>query len=120
MTARCNTRCRAKRPWRLVGLARRHPAFNLKIVFLQEFKIGNIFGRMSDPYDLERFVAAQAQVYAQVVAELSDGRKRSHWMWFIFPQIAGLGFSTMAQRFAIRSRAEAAAYLAHNILGPPL
>ena len=75
---------------------------------------------MSDPFDLERFVAAQAQVYSRVVAELSDGRKRSHWMWFIFPQIAGLGFSTMAQRFAIRSRAEAVAYLAHGILGPRL
>ena len=75
---------------------------------------------MSDPYDLERFVAAQAQAYSRVVAELSDGRKRSHWMWFIFPQIEGLGFSTMAQRFAIRSRAEAATYLAHGILGPRL
>jgi uncharacterized protein (DUF1810 family) len=75
---------------------------------------------VSDPFDLERFVAAQAEAYARVVAELSDGRKRSHWMWFIFPQIAGLGFSTMAQRFAIRSRAEAVAYLAHGILGPRL
>ena len=75
---------------------------------------------MSDPFDLERFVAAQAQVYARVAAELSDGRKRSHWMWFIFPQVAGLGSSAMAQRFAIRSRAEAAAYLAHGILGPRL
>jgi uncharacterized protein (DUF1810 family) len=56
---------------------------------------------LSDPFDLERFVAAQASVYSQVVRELSEGRKRSHWMWFIFPQIAGLGFSAMAQRFAI-------------------
>jgi uncharacterized protein (DUF1810 family) len=75
---------------------------------------------MSDPFDLERFVAAQAQVNSRVIAELSEGRKRSHWMWFIFPQIAGLGFSTIAQRFAIRSRAEATAYLAHGILGPRL
>jgi uncharacterized protein (DUF1810 family) len=75
---------------------------------------------MSDPFDLERFVAAQALVYTRVVAELSEGRKRSHWMWFIFPQIEGLAFSTMAQRFAIRSRAEAAAYLAHSVLGPRL
>jgi uncharacterized protein (DUF1810 family) len=75
---------------------------------------------VSDPYDLERFVAAQAQVYSRVVGELSDGRKRSHWMWFIFPQISGLGSSAMAQSFAIRSRAEAAAYLAHGILGPRL
>ncbi|HVI13082.1 MAG TPA: DUF1810 family protein, partial [Pseudolabrys sp.] len=64
---------------------------------------------MSDPFDLERFVAAQASVYSQVVRELSEGRKRSHWMWFIFPQIAGLGFSAMAQRFAISSPAEAEA-----------
>jgi len=75
---------------------------------------------MSDPFDLERFVAAQAEVYARVVVELSDGRKRSHWMWFIFPQIEGLGSSAMAQRFAIRSRAEALAYLAHGVLGPRL
>jgi uncharacterized protein (DUF1810 family) len=75
---------------------------------------------VSDPYDLERFVAAQAQVYPRVVAELSDGRKRSHWMWFIFPQISGLGSSAMAQSFAIRSRAEATAYLAHGVLGPRL
>jgi len=75
---------------------------------------------MSDPFDLGRFVAAQASVYSQVVRELSVGRKRSHWMWFIFPQIAGLGFSAMAQRFAISSPAEAEAYLAHEILGPRL
>jgi uncharacterized protein (DUF1810 family) len=75
---------------------------------------------VNDRFDLERFVAAQAEAYSRVVAELSDGRKRSHWMWFIFPQIAGLGSSAMAQRFAIRSRAEAAAYLVHGILGPRL
>ena len=75
---------------------------------------------MSDPFDLERFVAAQAHVYSRVVAELSEGRKRSHWMWFIFPQIVGLGFSSMAERFAIRSRAEATAYLTHHPLGPRL
>jgi uncharacterized protein (DUF1810 family) len=57
---------------------------------------------------------------SQVIEELSAGRKRSHWMWFILPQIAGLGFSAMAQRFAIGSKAEAAAYLAHEILGPRL
>ena len=75
---------------------------------------------MSDPYDLQRFVDAQDSVYANVVRELAAGRKRSHWMWFIFPQIAGLGFSAMAQRFAIGSRAEAVAFLAHDILGPRL
>jgi uncharacterized protein (DUF1810 family) len=75
---------------------------------------------VSETFDLQRFVAAQASVYSRVVGELSDGRKRSHWMWFIFPQIAGLGFSAMAERFAIGSRAEATAYLAHDILGPRL
>ena len=68
---------------------------------------------MPDPYHLRRFVEAQEPVYATVVAELRKGSKHSHWMWFIFPQIAGLGFSVMAQRFAIRSREEALAYLAH-------
>ena len=75
---------------------------------------------MDDPYDLTRFVDAQQTVYSRVIMELSDGRKQSHWMWFIFPQIAGLGFSAMAQRFAIGSREEAEAYLAHDILGPRL
>jgi uncharacterized protein (DUF1810 family) len=74
----------------------------------------------TDPYDLYRFVDAQSGVYTQVIDELSAGRKRSHWMWFVFPQIAGLGFSAMAQRFAIGSKREAAAYLAHDILGPRL
>src|ERR1700709_619290 len=75
---------------------------------------------MSDSFDLQRFVDAQTTVYRQGVAELSHGRKQSHWMWFIFPQIAGLGFSPMAQRFAIGSRAEAIAYLEHALLGPRL
>ncbi|HEY4987164.1 MAG TPA: DUF1810 domain-containing protein [Bradyrhizobium sp.] len=75
---------------------------------------------MSDPYHLQRFVEAQDGVYASVVNELTAGRKRSHWMWFIFPQVAGLGFSAMAQRFAIGSRDEASAYLAHDSLGPRL
>ena len=72
---------------------------------------------MNDAYDLQRFVNAQEAVYPHVVAELRAGRKQSHWMWFIFPQIAGLGFSAMARRYAIRSRAEATAYLAHPLLG---
>ena len=75
---------------------------------------------MTEEYDLERFVAAQAPVYARVVAELAAGQKRSHWMWFIFPQIAGLGTSAMARRYAIGSLAEARAYLAHPLLGPRL
>jgi uncharacterized protein (DUF1810 family) len=72
---------------------------------------------MNDPYDLQRFVDAQAAIYAQVVAELRAGRKRSHWMWFIFPQISGLGASPMAIRYAISGRDEAVAYLDHPLLG---
>jgi uncharacterized protein (DUF1810 family) len=75
---------------------------------------------MTDPYDLQRFVEAQAAVYPRVLAELRAGRKQSHWMWFIFPQIEGLGHSAMTQRYAIASRAEAAAYLSHDVLGPRL
>jgi uncharacterized protein (DUF1810 family) len=75
---------------------------------------------MSDPFELQRFVDAQDRVYAKVLKELAAGRKQSHWMWFIFPQVAGLGFSAMAQRYAIGSRAEAVAYLAHDVLGPRL
>jgi uncharacterized protein (DUF1810 family) len=75
---------------------------------------------MTDPHDLARFIDAQASVYDRVVGELTRGRKTSHWMWFIFPQVAGLGFSAMAQRYAIRSRAEAKAYLADETLGPRL
>lgn len=75
---------------------------------------------MSDPHHLERFIAAQAPVYAQVVAELRAGRKRTHWMWFIFPQIRGLGSSPTAQHYAIASLDEARAYLAHPVLGPRL
>ncbi|MGN6516681.1 MAG: DUF1810 domain-containing protein [Rhizomicrobium sp.] len=68
-------------------------------------------------YDLERFLEAQAPVYAQVTAELRDGVKRSHWMWFVFPQIEGLGESDMARRYAIHSLGEARAYLADTVLG---
>jgi uncharacterized protein (DUF1810 family) len=75
---------------------------------------------MTDPFDLERFVRAQDPVFRDVLAELTRGRKQSHWMWFVFPQVAGLGFSTMSQRYAIGSRAEAKAYLAHPALGPRL
>jgi uncharacterized protein (DUF1810 family) len=75
---------------------------------------------MTDPFDLQRFVDAQAPVYRRVVAELRHGRKQSHWMWFIFPQLAGLGHSPMARRFAISSREEAVAYLGHDVLGPRL
>jgi uncharacterized protein (DUF1810 family) len=73
-----------------------------------------------DPFDLERFVEAQAPVIDDVLAELRAGRKRTHWMWFVFPQIAGLGSSAMAVRYAIGSPAEARAYLAHPLLGERL
>jgi uncharacterized protein (DUF1810 family) len=72
---------------------------------------------VSDPFDLQRFLAAQAQTYDQALAELRAGEKRTHWMWFVFPQLAGLGRSGMAQRFAISGLAEARAYLSHPTLG---
>jgi uncharacterized protein (DUF1810 family) len=75
---------------------------------------------MNDPHTLQRFLDAQELLYDQALAELSAGRKRSHWMWFIFPQLAGLGRSAMAQRFAIASLDEAEAYLAHAVLGARL
>jgi uncharacterized protein (DUF1810 family) len=75
---------------------------------------------MSDAFDLQRFVEAQAGVYERVCAELRAGEKRSHWMWFIFPQIKGLGSSPMAVRFAISGMEEARAYLDHAVLGPRL
>jgi uncharacterized protein (DUF1810 family) len=75
---------------------------------------------MSDPYELKRFVDAQEGVYEQACAELRAGRKRSHWMWFVFPQIRGLGNSPMAVRFAISGLEEARAYLEHPLLGQRL
>jgi uncharacterized protein (DUF1810 family) len=74
----------------------------------------------ADPFDLARFVSAQAGVYDQAVEELRAGRKRSHWMWFIFPQLKALGRSPTAQHFGIASLAEASAYLGHAVLGPRL
>ena len=73
-----------------------------------------------DPHDLQRFVDAQRGAYAQALAELRAGRKRSHWIWFVLPQVAGLGFSPMSMRYAISSLDEARAYLAHEVLGPRL
>jgi uncharacterized protein (DUF1810 family) len=72
---------------------------------------------MSDPFHLQRFVDAQASCFAQVRSELAAGKKKTHWMWFIFPQLEGLGSSSMAQRFAISGLEEAKAYLAHPVLG---
>ena len=75
---------------------------------------------MHDPFNLTRFVTAQNRVYDEVRSELREGNKRSHWMWFVFPQIKGLGYSPMSQNFAISSLEEARAYLHHPILGPRL
>ena len=72
---------------------------------------------MADPFDLERFVTAQEKVFETALAELQAGRKRSHWMWFIFPQLRGLGMSETARFYGIASRDEARAYLAHPVLG---
>lgn len=76
--------------------------------------------RVNDPHNLARFVEAQEGTFEQACAELRRGRKTGHWMWFIFPQIAGLGFSEMSQMYAIRSADEAKAYLKHEKLGPRL
>ena len=75
---------------------------------------------MSDAFDLQRFVDAQAPVFDTACAELRAGRKASHWMWFVFPQLRGLGHSAMAERYGIASLAEARAYLDHPLLGPRL
>jgi len=79
-------------------------------------------GSVSDPFDLNRFVAAQdaGGTYERALAELRRGRKSSHWMWFVFPQYAGLGSSATSQHYAIGSLAEARAYLTHEVLGPRL
>jgi uncharacterized protein (DUF1810 family) len=75
---------------------------------------------MADPFNLERFVGAQAPIYDEVRRELRAGSKQTHWMWFVFPQIAGLGQSPTSVRFAIASLKEARAYLAHPVLGARL
>lgn len=74
----------------------------------------------ADPFDLNRFVEAHERDYARALAEIRTGRKRSHWMWYIFPQFRGLGFSSTSQHYAIKGVEEAKAYLAHEILGPHL
>ncbi len=75
---------------------------------------------MDDPFNLSRFVAAQAGDYERALAEIKGGWKRTHWMWYVFPQFEGLGSSPTAQRYAIKSVEEARAYLAHTVLGPRL
>lgn len=74
----------------------------------------------ADPFALKRFTTAQGNVYAEALAELRSGRKRTHWMWFIFPQLAGLGHSSTSIHYAIKSGAEARRYLEHPVLGPRL
>lgn len=76
--------------------------------------------RSEDPYDLDRFVEAQAADYARAVSELRAGKKQSHWMWYVFPQIDGLGHSPMSRRYSIKSAAEARAYLDHPVLSARL
>lgn len=78
------------------------------------------FTMESPSTDLQRFVSAQARDYAQALAELKAGRKQTHWMWYVFPQLRGLGRSAMAQEYGLKGREEAAAYLAHPVLGPRL
>jgi len=73
-----------------------------------------------DPFNLSRFVQAQEQTYSQALSELERGRKQSHWMWYVFPQLDGLGFSPITKRFSIKSENEARAYLKHSTLGPRL
>jgi uncharacterized protein (DUF1810 family) len=80
----------------------------------------SVTGDANDPHDLKRFVLAQEDQYAQALAEIRSGRKRSHWIWYIFPQFDGLGQSSVSKRFSIKSVAEAVAYLRHPILGPRL
>ncbi len=79
-------------------------------------KAGDTTGR-DDPFNLSRFVSAQARIYDDVLAELRSGQKRTHWMWFIFPQIEGLGYSATSMHYAIKSEAEARQYLKHSVLG---
>lgn len=85
--------------------------------------MGHAEGNLSsvpDPYNLQRFLDAQSGVYDEVTGELRDGRKRTHWMWFVFPQLTGLGRTVTAERFGIASLTEAQAYLGHPVLGPRL
>ena len=78
------------------------------------------FINADDPYDLARFVEAQEHDYVRALAEIRSGRKRSHWMWYVFPQFEGLGFSSTSRRYSIKSIEEATAYLHHPVLGPRL
>jgi uncharacterized protein (DUF1810 family) len=98
-------------------LQRRPKAFELASKWKNAFAARFEMSGRADPYNLRRFEEAQEGVYERVCEELRAGEKRSHWMWFIFPQIRGLGRSPMAERFAIGSLEEARAYLGHEVLG---
>lgn len=78
------------------------------------------YGRDADQYNLNRFLEAQEKDYKRALAELTNGQKRSHWIWYIFPQLDGLGFSSTAKRYGIKNLEEATAYLHHPVLGPRL
>jgi len=109
--------------WRRFAFIGIGPGWVVAILRLEPLRVevANVgFRRWDDQYELGRFVDAQEPVYEQVCAELREGRKRSHWMWFIFPQLRGLGQSDLAIKFGISSRQEAEAYLKHAVLGPRL
>lgn len=90
------------------------------MVWEHDMETATSLGGADDPYALNRFVEAQQRTYEQALAEVRSGRKRSHWMWYIFPQVAGLGVSETSRRYAIAGRAEAEAFLKHPLLGPRL
>ena len=98
--------------------AGRMAVWAVKLALAMTSSAGMTARMSSDPHDLDRFVDAQRGSYEQALAEIRRGAKRTHWMWFVFPQIAGLGSSAMARRFAIASLDEARAYLRHPLLGP--
>jgi uncharacterized protein (DUF1810 family) len=92
--------------------------FLIAMLFLKEITMNA--SHQDDPFDLGRFISAQESIFDQALAEIRAGSKESHWMWFIFPQIDGLGFSSTAKHYAIKSLEEARQYLSHPILGPRL
>ena len=97
-----------------------HPTFDDNTFNGLEAYFKAILPSMNDPHDLNRFLLAQQDDYERALAEVKNGRKRTHWMWYIFPQIDGLGFSSMARRYGIKGADETRAYLAHPILGSRL
>jgi uncharacterized protein (DUF1810 family) len=119
---RSPTRRQRQRPWlsRLVLRAARAAPATVVAHLERSAKAISVPGQNINPSELDRFITAQRESFDTALEDLRRGRKRSHWMWFIFPQVEGLGTSQMATRYAIRSRAEATAYLEHPVLGPRL